>query len=52
MYAELAQYIAPKRKAFQVDQTEQRRVIFNIGIRQSPQTQAINPKCEPLVIHQ
>jgi hypothetical protein len=32
MYAELAGYIAPKRKAIQVDGGEQRRVVFNIGI--------------------
>ena len=38
MYAELAGYIAPKRKAIQVDSGEVNRVIFNIGIapRQPP----------------
>ena len=32
MYAELAQYVAPKRKAVQVDAGDANRVIFNIGI--------------------
>jgi len=32
MYAELAQYIAPKRKAIQVDGGEKSRVTFNLGI--------------------
>ena len=32
MYAELAGYIAPKRKAIQVDGGDASRVIFNIGI--------------------
>lgn len=38
MYAELAGYIAPKRKAVQVDGDGSSRVIFNIGIapRQQP----------------
>lgn len=32
MYAELAQYIAPKRKAVQVNAGDLNRVVFNIGI--------------------
>ena len=32
MFAELAQYVAPKRKAIQVETSESKRVIFNIGI--------------------
>ena len=32
MYAELAQHVAPKRKAVQVDAGDANRVIFNIGI--------------------
>ena len=36
MYAELAQYVAPKRKAVQVDTGDTNRVIFNIGITPRP----------------
>ena len=38
MYAELAGYVAPKRKAIQLDSGDTNRVIFNIGIayRQQP----------------
>jgi hypothetical protein len=32
MYAELAQYVAPKRKAVQVEASVANRVTFNIGI--------------------
>ena len=36
MYAELAQYVAPKREAVQVDTGDTNRVIFNIGITPRP----------------
>ena len=32
MYAELAQYIAPKRRSAEVQTTTDSRVVFNIGI--------------------
>ena len=32
MYAELAQYVAPKRKSVEIDTGEKERIVFNIGI--------------------
>ena len=34
MFAELAQYIAPKRKAVEIDTGDAHHVVFNIGIPQ------------------
>lgn len=35
MFAELAQYIAPKRKAVEIDTGDAHHVVFNIGIPQT-----------------
>ena len=32
MYAELAQYVAPKRKSVEIDTGKNERIVFNIGI--------------------
>lgn len=32
MFAELAQYVAPKRKSVEIDGEEKERIVFNIGI--------------------
>ena len=32
MYAELAQYVAPKRKSVEIETGEKERIVFNIGI--------------------
>ena len=50
MYAELAQYIAPKRKSIEVGGGDANRVVFNIGIDRRPSSQAITPISQPLTI--
>ena len=42
MYAELAGYVAPKRKAIQLDGGDANRVTFNIGI--APRQQLAHPE--------
>lgn len=49
MYAELAGYIAPKRKALQVDGGDAKRVIFNIGIAPRQPLSDQNAPDAPLV---
>ncbi len=49
MYAELAGYVAPKRKAIQLDGGDSNRVIFNIGI--APRLPPVQDAAEsPLVL--
>ncbi|MBM3380286.1 MAG: hypothetical protein FJY39_11230 [Betaproteobacteria bacterium] len=50
MFAELAQYIAPKRKAIQVDTGEANRVVFNIGIDRRMPLHGLNTPKEPLTL--
>lgn len=50
MYAELAGYVAPKRKAIQVDGGADNRVVFNIGIASRQPENALPQAPLPLVI--
>lgn len=36
MYAELAQYVAPKRKALDLNSGQQQQVVFQLGIQRAP----------------
>jgi len=47
MYSELAQYVAPKRKALAVSSNDH-RIVFNIGITRHPVLAA--PEAVPLTI--
>jgi hypothetical protein len=47
MYAELAQYVAPKRKALQMGSENTDRIVFNIGITRQPITQVECPNPQP-----
>ena len=49
MYAELAQYVAPKRRASEVQQTTSKQVVFNIGLPRSPLPLA-SPLSSPVLI--
>lgn len=48
MYAELAGYVAPKRKAIQLDGGDANRVIFNIGI--APRQQLVQSSTESSLV--
>lgn len=50
MYAELAQYIAPKRKSVEIGGGDASRVIFNIGIDRRPASDVFAPTPQPLTI--
>lgn len=48
MYAELAGYVAPKRKAVQLDGGDTNRVVFNIGI--APRQHLTHPAPVPTYV--
>ena len=48
MYAELAGYVAPKRKAIQIDGGDANRVVFNIGI--APRQHLAHPAPVPTYV--
>lgn len=50
MYAELAQYVAPKRKSVEVAPGDEHRVVFNIGIDRRPVASVMVPELKPLTI--
>ena len=50
MYAELAQYIAPKRKSIEMGNGDADRVIFNIGIDRRATAHVIAPVLQPLTV--
>ena len=49
MYAELAQYVAPKRRASEVQQTTNKQVVFNIGLPRNP-LPLVSPVTSPVLI--
>lgn len=50
MFAELAQYVAPKRKSVEIDTGEKERIVFNIGIPARQQVAATLEKFPATVL--